>query len=334
MDKKIRIKWGTIATRGSGNQYGYFTHNTKLKEAVGEQIELISDNPTDIIYITSPEYFEGRVKGVRTWLFTMFEGTTIPERYQEQMVKADCLLAPSTWVKELFRQYFSEKPIYVIPHGVSKDFRYKKKYFPNNKPFRYLWVGAPNPRKGYEEVIIVWKEIFQKHRGLELYIKTTGPDNWNLNGKVQRKGNVILDARKLTVKELVKLYHSAHCFLFPTRGEGFGLTLAEAMRTGLPCISTYYSGVTDFFDSKVGYIIEHKMGKGKITFIGDDYEEETEMAFPLPDQLAEKMMHVLDNYSEALKFGKRASKRIELFTWYRSGRKLIKVIQGMGGIDG
>jgi glycosyltransferase involved in cell wall biosynthesis len=164
-------------------------------------------------------------------------------------------------------------------------------------------------------------------------MKTTGPKEWKQNNRVTRNKNVILDGRKLSSKALIELYHSAHCFLFPTRGEGFGLTLAEAMRTGLPCISPYYSGLTDFFNNKVGYVIDYKMGEGKVTFMGDNTEEETEICFPSPEQLAEKMVHVLDHYQEALKLGKKAHLRIKKFTWKRSAYKLINTLQKADAID-
>jgi glycosyltransferase involved in cell wall biosynthesis len=275
----------------------------------------------------SPEYFVKRPEKLVTWLFTMFEGTTIPKEYQKQMVKADCFVAPSTWVAELFRRYFPDIPTYVVNHGVEKKFRYVKRKFQTDRPFRFLWVGAPNPRKGFEETIVVWREVFEKFSELELYVKTTGPKQWKMSENVEKNGNVILDGRRLSDKQLVKLYHSANCFLFPTRGEGFGLTLAEAMRTGLPCISTYYSGLTDFFDESVGYTIDHKMGKGVVEFIGDQLKEETEMAFPIPEQLAEKMMHVVANYGEALKLGQAAHQRMKKFTWWRSASMLLKAMQ-------
>jgi glycosyltransferase involved in cell wall biosynthesis len=330
------LKWGTdIKATAAGNQYGYYIHNTKLRSAVKLQMALCSDEniASDILYIMSPEFFTERPERIVTWLFTMFEGTTIPKQYEKRMRDADCLLAPSTWVAELFSKYFPDKPTFVVNHGVDKKFKFKKRHFPTDKPFRFLWVGAPNPRKGFEEVIVVWRELFEKYRDLELYIKTTGPENWSMSGKVEKKSNVILDGRRLSDKELVRLYHSAHCFLFPTRGEGFGLTLAEAMRTGLPCISTYYSGLTDFFNEKVGYIIKHKMGRGVVKFIGDELEEETGMAFPVVEDLAQKMMDVVSNYSKALKLGGVAHQRIKKYTWWRSATTLLKALQEVNGAD-
>ena len=332
----IKLRWGTnIKDTAAGNQFGYYVHNTKLREAVNKIHPLVSDKTafTDIVYIMSPEYFSKQPAGANTWLFTMFEGTTIPKKYYENMCKANYLLAPSNWVAELFKKYF-DIPVFVVNHGVSRQFRFKKRKYPLDRPFRFLWLGAPNPRKGYEEVIVVWNELFKLANNVELYLKTTGPKEWSKHGKVSRNGNVILDGRRLSDKELVELYHSAHCFLFPTRGEGFGLTLAEAMRTGLPCISPHYSGVTDFFNSRVGYIIDHKMGEGKITFIGDDTEEKTEMCFPSPDQLAEKMFYIMENYEEALRLGKRAHLRIKKFTWKRSAYTLLKALKEVNGADG
>lgn len=329
MQVPFKLFWGSHLSRSEGNSYGYFKHNENLKAAVEEKIQLYNENPTDIIYIFSPEFFRGKPENsnVRLWLFTMFEGTTLPSLYVERMHKADYLLAPSTWVKSNFDKYFPTEKSFVIPHGVHQMFKLKQRRFPKDRPFRFLWVGAPNPRKGYEEVSVVWQEIFSKHEGLELYMKTT------LVKDVKKKANVILDGRNLTDKEMVKLYHSAHCFLFPTRGEGFGLTLAEAMRTGLPCIATEYSGVTDFFDERVGYTIPYKMGEGEITYIGDErkgHKERTQIAFPEVEVLADKMMHIVNNYNgEACSRGYAAHQRMCSFTWKRSASILIDTIKSV-----
>ena len=321
--QRVKLHWASHVKYAKGNAFGYSTHNATLRKYF-EQIGEITPSARDALLILAPEFYEKRTKGYRNWLFTMFEGNDIPHKYYENMQQADCLIAPSSWVAALFREYF-DKPIFTVPHGVEKHFTYKKRMLPANKPFRFLWVGAPNPRKGYEEISHIWQKVFARNPKVELYIKTTG-----LRVPYEKRGNVILDGRKLSKGKLVQLYHSSHCFVFPTRGEGFGLTLAEAMRTGLPCISTNYSGVTEFFSDKVGYPVDYKMGKGSITFVGDSNEVETEVAFPYVEQIVEHMLQIISDYPSALIKGKLAHEHIKKrFTWNRSARILLEALQAV-----
>lgn len=322
-EQRVKLAWavGNIAD-GIGNAYGYTVHNRTLYKYV-DRIAEIANDAKDVVWIIGPELFR-HAEGRNNWLFTMFEGRTIPDKYIEPIGKAEFLLAPTTWVKELFARYF-DTPCFVVQHGVETHFAYKKRVFPRSKPFRFLWVGAPNARKGWQEVAAVWSKIFADRPEFELYVKTTRVEG------VEKRGNTILDGRNLSMEDLVKLYHSAHAFLFPTRGEGFGLTLAEAMRTGLPCISPFYSGVTDFFDDRVGYTIGHSFGEAEITFIGDGTKEKTEVAYPHVNDLAERMVEVYEDYKGALKKGARASQRIVTkFTWERSAQTLVDLIREHG----
>lgn len=322
----LKLKWISNVEGAVGNALGYAVHNDTLKKYTAKVAEL-ADDAEDAIIIVAPNFYGNKVPGVVNWLFTMFEGTILPTVYADRIKRADFLLTPSTWVRDLFCNYFENDRIFVINHGVEPVFTYKARKFPKKRPFRYLWVGAPNPRKGWEEMIHLWSAVFRENPFVELYIKTTRV------GGIQKKGNVIVDGRKLSIGELVKLYHDAHCFVFPTRGEGFGLTLAEAMRTGLPCISTYYSGVTDFFDDTVGFSVDHKIGEGSFENPGDRWRFKTEMAFPYVDQIVEFMLWVYKNYAKALMYGKKASLRITKdFTWERSAQTLVDIIEEHGGL--
>src|SRR3712207_7858290 len=45
-------------------------------------------------------------------------------------------------------------------------------------------------------------------------------------------------------------------FRSPTRGEGWGMPVLEAMACGLPTIATAWSGPTDFLTDEVGYPLQ------------------------------------------------------------------------------
>lgn len=324
--KKIDLHWASIYNEANsiGNAYGYKVHNDTLRKYVSK-IANITEKAENSLLITSPEYIKISTDKVN-WVFSMFEGTTLPDVYVNKLKHADFWLTPSNWVRDLFCQYFDPDRIFVVNHGVESVFSYKKRSFPQHRPFRFFWLGAPNPRKGWEEIIHTWKLTkLEDDPRFELYLKTTRV------GGIKRQKNVIIDGRNLNIKDLVGLYHEAHCFLFPTRGEGFGLTLAEAMRTGLPCISTDYSGCRDFFDKSVGVPIGFSFGDGKITFIGDNKTHSTKIAFPNVDEMCGAMVYIYENYKDALKLGERASARIRSkFTWENSARTLINLIEEHG----
>jgi glycosyltransferase involved in cell wall biosynthesis len=255
-------------------------------------------------------------------LFTMFEGERIPETFVQGSKKAQHIIVPCRQNKRVYEQYIPEIPIDVCHEGCDVDFyAYKERKFPKNTaktPFRFLWVGAPNPRKGYEEIIVAWKwSGADMNPNVELYIKTT------MTGTVEKKKNVIWDSRDFTLEGLRDLYYDAHCFVFPTRSEGWGLTLTEAMATGCPCIATRYSGPEDFFDSYVGYCIDYRLQH----YYLEPYNLHTEMAAPSIEHLIEQMAYVVAHYTEAKVKARKAAERIRhKFTWPKAAQRLVQIL--------
>jgi glycosyltransferase involved in cell wall biosynthesis len=55
-----------------------------------------------------------------------------------------------------------------------------------------------------------------------------------------------LSTQQLGTHALARLYRAADAFVLPTRGEGWGRPLLEAMVMGVPVIATNWSGHTEF----------------------------------------------------------------------------------------
>jgi glycosyltransferase involved in cell wall biosynthesis len=136
-----------------------------------------------------------------------------------------------------------EKKIVVTPNGVDSLFR-PDGHRRNDAPYA-LFVGTLQPRKdpiaALEALALV---------GGDLRLILVGPDKGSgnearriasklgLNGRVEFAGHV-------EQQELAELYRGAACLVFPSRYEGFGLPVVEAMASGTPVVATATGSVPE-----------------------------------------------------------------------------------------
>ncbi|MFN2628492.1 MAG: glycosyltransferase family 4 protein [Gaiellaceae bacterium] len=108
-----------------------------------------------------------------------------------------------------------------------------------------LLVGAIEARKNPLAAADAAQEL-----GLPLI--SVGPErDPALATELRRRG---VDVRGFVPRtELVELYRNAACLLFPTRYEGFGLPVAEAMASGTPVVSTPDAAVREVGGDAVLY---------------------------------------------------------------------------------
>jgi len=296
-----------------GNALGYSTHQKYLRKALIDNGVEMTEDASVAVSIVTPDNYKP-IPGKYNILYTMYECTTLPDHWIEPLEQADLIVVPCIHNKRLFRKY-TNRPIEVCWEGVNVDrYSFKQREFPKREPFTFLWVGASNPRKGYEHVVIAWRLFREKHPdwNVILYLKTT---------QVTRKGRLLnifddayIDTRFLPLEKeageklptLTDLYHMAHAFLLPSMGEGFGLTLAEAMSTGLPCIFTPWSGPVDFCSHKEGYPVKWHFvpittkavvpESGKVRTV-----HKSMAASAYPDSIVKQMERIYLYYDNALK---------------------------------
>ncbi len=332
----MKVTWASDYFIESGNQYGFSVHNRKSREALEPHVEF-TDDAAIAVQVCSAWIFSP-VAGKRNILYWAWDSPEIPPTEVKGLDRADAIVVASSYMVEAIHKYLPEKPVFLCHEGVDVErFVFKPRRMPlPPRPFRFLWIGAPNQRKGYTLVTEAWR-AFAGLQKAELYMKTTVTE-YNV-----RCGNVVFDSRNLSLDDLVKLYHSAHCFLFPTMGEGFGLTCAEAMATGLPVIYTPWTAVTDLLDESCGYPLKYTVQRILTTNVpvGDEAKNEETDGVVLPfgvadvNDLADKMLRVYQHYGEACGRGRRAAERIrERFTWTLTGARLAEIINQCARIWG
>ncbi len=115
----------------------------------------------------------------------------------------------------------------------------------NNKKIKIFFSGNSSKRKGFD---LLPKIASKLGDGFELYC--TGLRDYN------KKNNLLKYLGRLDKDGLVKAYNDCDIFLFPSRLEGFGLSVAEAMSCGKPCVITNCSSLPEVMDIHGGYLCE------------------------------------------------------------------------------
>jgi len=154
------------------------------------------------------------------------------------LTRASRVVAVSRYTAHVARAVFGFETIEVIHNGVNTDFFTPSSRELTNRPFRFLYVGNWDARKGVDVLSPILRELgddfelvytadrLGQHRRYPL------PSNARCLGRLDAEG-------------LRAAYAQADALLFPSRLEGLPLTVLEAMACGLPVIAASSSSLPE-----------------------------------------------------------------------------------------
>jgi hypothetical protein len=128
---------------------------------------------------------------------------------------------------------------------------------------------------------------------------------------------------KWQADKLNELLGESHCFLFPSRGEGFGMTPLEAMATGIPAVVPNAHGISEYFDTKYMYEVEVEEECPPVYLKYKD-EDVGKMVKCSVKDLRRKMRYIYNHQKEAYEMGKRASKWVQKNYTYNQTALMLK----------
>lgn len=214
------------------NGYGYAT-NMMLQSLNELGYEVNRNDPSaDVqIWFDQPHHWTWNDNQYRIG-YHPWESTELKTGWAASMNYCDEIWTPSPLIAQWYAEAGVDVPIYVYQHGLDHDVWTPKKRTVS-QPLTFLHSGGEALRKGGHETLRAFRAAFPNGEDVRLTLKMNS-EGWNMPSY----GNLNIIKDILPIDELVGLYHESHVFVYPSWGEGFGLTPLQAMGTGMPVICT------------------------------------------------------------------------------------------------
>jgi glycosyltransferase involved in cell wall biosynthesis len=131
----------------------------------------------------------------------------------------------------------------------------------------------------------------------------------------------------MTREQIQGFHKRGDCFILPSRGEGFGIPLAEAMAFGNPCIGSNYGGVLEFMNQENSFLADCQVTPVS-GMIFSNYNGKMCWGHPDVMQLRKYMRFVYENREAAKEIAVKGRDTIkEKFSWEIVGNTMVNRLE-------
>lgn len=270
-----------------------------------------------------------QVSGER-WFYGMSESTQVSDYWVEDLNRLYTgVFVPCPELVTIYQKCGVTIPVYDV--GMGNDYhlppaRLGFKRWDGKGEFIFLSYSYGDMRKGAHLAMLAFKQLFHDQPNMKLWIKARGARQSWLAGCQDEQITVYHDA--MTEDEWLRLLRQAHCFVFPSYGEGYGLPPREATLAGTPTIATQWLGLHDI--DQWGYAV--KVGR-MLPAQFDTYEangENGQWAEPDTEALKRQMLSVVADYNRATYKAYKGRQYLLKQTWAKTAITMMEAIETYG----
>lgn len=220
-------------------------------------------------------------------LYPMSEASRLSPATVKRMNLMDQVWVSSTFNRDVFEKAGVKKDKLKILRGgvdtnIFRPLLKSNKHLPSGRrtglkpigpehPFTFLQVGKFENRKASTETVHGFLKAMEDHPlldSVQLKVK------WSTTVRSRSIQQIKTELTSLFLKypkaarkvhlvdgsnvNMVELYNNSDCLLLPSKSEGIGLPLLEAMACGIPCITTGYGALSDYASEDAGIILENR----------------------------------------------------------------------------
>lgn len=312
-----------------------FSHfnESEVNAAIADSLD------TDVNLHFYPSEYAPMLKGKNIY-WSVFESTRPIPGYEQWDKTFDLILSPSEWGRQCMINYgIAPEKTAVVPEGIDPVKFHPFRTSPPPKIPRFLMIGKYENRKSYPEAFEAFHLAHQQNPNFEIWIKA----DW-INGvqSVQHPEFLELCAKyshlPITVvqgiasdEQMLELYHSATHFVFPSKCEGWGLPLLEAIACGLKVIATDFGGQSEFLKSiedkyvSINYSLE-PVGCEKWKNIYPQTDNDFgNWAYVNPAHISKLLLEEINENYKSYEI-ESALTISEKYSWMKSSASLLKII--------
>ena len=202
----------------------------------------------------------------------------------QQLKIVDLVFTGTHFGANQLRKLGRRKPIIITKIGINIEEFQEKPLTQNERIWDALFVGRMAPEKGIYDLLYIWRKVVDEipeaklavaGKRVQLYY-----DKWLNEIKKMGLQKNVFHLGELERRELIKTYYTSKIFVFPSRIEGAGIVIAEAMAAGLPVVARRLPAY------------EHLYAGAPALYLADTL-----------DEMAEKVVEVLKNPATLHKSG-------------------------------
>jgi len=170
---------------------------------------------------------------------------------------ADSVLAVSHRLKDALHRLTQRKTIHVVPNVVDTG-RFTRPEHPRGAgPFRFVCIAMLGPNKNIQLLVRAFHRAFPVTESVLLDIVGEGRERRRLESLVSgmKERHRIRFLGSLDTDGVVDALGRSHCCVSSSDVETFGVTLIEALATGLPVVATRSGGPEDIVTPECGHLV-------------------------------------------------------------------------------